>query len=136
MLRLAVPRRMGHVPGEVSELFYEPRGVAAVIAPWNFPLAISVGMTSAALVTGNTVIYKPASQSPVTGSMVYKIFEEAKLPPGVLNFLPGSGSEIGDFLVTHPKTMLIAFTGSKAVGLRIKELAGKTPQHEGRRKRL
>ena len=89
MLRLAAPRRMGHVPGEVSELFYEPRGVAAVIAPWNFPLAISVGMTSAALVTGNTVIYKPASQSPVTGSMVYKIFEESKLPPGVLNFLSG-----------------------------------------------
>ncbi|GLI33366.1 proline dehydrogenase family protein [Desulforhabdus amnigena] len=128
MIRLSAPQRMGQVPGEISHLFYEPRGIAVVIAPWNFPLAISMGMTCAAIVTGNTVVYKPASQSPVIGSMVSKIFEEAKLPPGVLNFLPGSGSEIGDYLVTHPQVSLIAFTGSKAVGLRIVELASKTPE--------
>ena len=126
MIRLSTPRRMGHVPGEVSHLFYEPRGVAVVIAPWNFPMAISMGMTCAAIVTGNTVVYKPASQSPVTGYMVYRVFEEAGLPAGVLNFLPGPGGEIGDRLVTHPKVALIAFTGSREVGLRIVELAGKT----------
>jgi RHH-type proline utilization regulon transcriptional repressor/proline dehydrogenase/delta 1-pyrroline-5-carboxylate dehydrogenase len=128
MIRLATPQRMGKAPGEMSHLFYEPRGVAAVIAPWNFPLAISMGMTAAALVTGNTVVYKPSSNSCVTGSMVYRIFEETKLPPGVLNFVPGPGGEIGDLLVIHPHVALIAFTGSKEVGLRIIELAGKTPE--------
>lgn len=126
MIRLGRPRRLGDVPGEVSHLFYEPRGVAVVIAPWNFPLAISMGMTSAAIVTGNTVIYKPASQSPVIGSMVERVFREANLPAGVLNFLPGPGEVIGDFLVTHPEIALIVFTGSKAVGLHILELAAKT----------
>ena len=126
MLRLGPPRSMGHIPGELSHLIYEPRGVCAVIAPWNFPLAISMGMTSAAIVTGNTVIYKPASQSPVTGSMVFEIFKQADLPPGVLNFLPGYGSEIGDCLVTHPDVATIAFTGSKDVGLRIFELAARS----------
>ena len=132
MLRLGPPQRMGHVPGELSHLVYEPRGVAVVIAPWNFPLAISVGMTSAAIVTGNTVVYKPASQSPVIGSMVCELFKEAKLPPGVLNFLPGSGSEIGDHLVAHPEVALIAFTGSKETGLHIIELASQSsPQAIG-----
>ena len=128
MIRLSSPRRMGKVPGEISHLFYEPRGVAVVIAPWNFPLAISMGMTCAALVTGNTVVFKPSSQSFVIGSMIYKIFEQIKLPRGVLNFLPGAGSKIGDFLVTHPDVALIAFTGSKEVGLKIIESAGKTPE--------
>jgi RHH-type proline utilization regulon transcriptional repressor/proline dehydrogenase/delta 1-pyrroline-5-carboxylate dehydrogenase len=128
MIRLSVPRPMGRVPGEVSRLFYEPRGIAAVIAPWNFPLAISTGMTSAAIVTGNTVVYKPASQSPVVGSMVMQIFEEAQLPPGVINYLPGPGNEIGDPLTGHPDVSLIAFTGSMAVGLHIIELARKTGQ--------
>lgn len=127
MIRLAQPRRMGRAPGELNHLFYEPRGVGAVIAPWNFPLAISVGMCAAALVTGNTVVYKPASQSPVTGSKVYEIFQRAGLPPGVLNFLPGPGGEIGDFLVSHPDVAFITFTGSVEVGLRIIELAAKTP---------
>jgi RHH-type transcriptional regulator, proline utilization regulon repressor / proline dehydrogenase / delta 1-pyrroline-5-carboxylate dehydrogenase len=131
MIRLGRPRRMGHTPGEDSRLFYEPRGVAVVIAPWNFPMAISMGMTSAAMVTGNTVIYKPASQSPVIGSMLIRVFQEAGLPAGVLNFLPGPGPELGDFLVTHPDVALIAFTGSMEVGLRIVELAHKTAQ--GRR---
>jgi RHH-type proline utilization regulon transcriptional repressor/proline dehydrogenase/delta 1-pyrroline-5-carboxylate dehydrogenase len=124
MLRLAVPQRVGKVHGEESVLFYEPRGVAAVIAPWNFPFAISMGMISAALVTGNTVAYKPSSNSCVTGSMIYSLFSKAGLPREALHFLPGSGSEIGDFLVTHPRVALIAFTGSVKVGLRIIALAG------------
>ncbi len=127
MIGLGAPRRMGRVPGEMSVLFYEPRGVAAVVAPWNFPFAIPVGMVSAAIVTGNTVVFKPSSQSAVTGSMIYRIFEKSKLPPGVLNFLPGPGGEIGDFLVSHPDVALIAFTGSKEVGVRIIELARTVP---------
>ncbi len=128
MIRLAKVRRMGRAPGELSQMFYEPRGAGSVIAPWNFPFAISVGMTSAAIVTGNTVVYKPASQSPVTGAEVYKIFAEAGLPAGVLNYLPGSGGEIGDYLVTHPDIAFITFTGSMEVGLRIIEMAAKTPE--------
>ena len=128
MIRLGRPHRMGRAPGEDSRLFYEPRGVGVVIAPWNFPLAISMGMTSAAIVTGNTVVYKPASQSPVIGSMLARVFQEAGLPDGVLTFLPGPGSELGDFLVMHPDVALIAFTGSMEVGLRIVELAHKTPE--------
>jgi len=126
MLRLAVPLRVGKAHGEESVLFYEPRGVAAVIAPWNFPFAISMGMISAALVTGNTVVYKPSSNSCVTGSMIYSLFSKAGLPREALHFLPGSGSEVGDFLVTHPRVALIAFTGSVKVGLRIIALAGET----------
>jgi RHH-type proline utilization regulon transcriptional repressor/proline dehydrogenase/delta 1-pyrroline-5-carboxylate dehydrogenase len=128
MLRFATPQRMGQVPGEVSHLFYEPRGVVAVIAPWNFPLAISTGMTSAALVTGNTVVYKPSSQSGVMGAMMYQIFEKTKLPGGVLNFLPGPGSEIGRTLVSHPDVAVIAFTGSREAGLEIIERASKAPE--------
>jgi RHH-type proline utilization regulon transcriptional repressor/proline dehydrogenase/delta 1-pyrroline-5-carboxylate dehydrogenase len=119
VLRYSKPRAMEQVPGETSHLVYEPRGVAAVIAPWNFPMAISTGMSSAALVTGNTVVYKPASQSPVTGYMLNGIFEEAGLPEGVFNFVPGPGSVMGDILTGHPDVALIAFTGSKDVGLHI-----------------
>ena len=107
-----------------------------MIAPWNFPQAISTGMTSAGLVTGNCILYKPSSESPVIGSMVYDLFQEAGLPSGVLNFLPGPGGEIGDFLVTHPKVDFITFTGSKEVGLRIIELAGRTPQGASGPKRV
>jgi RHH-type proline utilization regulon transcriptional repressor/proline dehydrogenase/delta 1-pyrroline-5-carboxylate dehydrogenase len=126
MLRLAPPRRIGKVPGEKSVLFYEPRGVAVVIAPWNFPFAISMGMISAALVTGNTVVYKPSSNSCATGTTIHSLFVNAGLPREVLHFLPGSGDEIGDFLVTHPRVALVAFTGSMKVGLRILALAGET----------
>ncbi|ROQ89792.1 proline dehydrogenase family protein [Desulfosoma caldarium] len=126
MIRLGTPQRMGHVPGEMSHLFYEPRGVAAVIAPWNFPLAISTGMTSAALVTGNTVVYKPSSLSPVIGWRMVRLFEEAGLPSGVLNFVPGPGSVVGDILVSHPDVAMIAFTGSKDVGLNILQRAHET----------
>ena len=104
---------------------------AVVIAPWNFPLAISMGMTSAAIVTGNTVVYKPASQSPVVGSMVHELFKEAKLPPGVLNFLPGPAVTSAITWSAHPEVALIAFTGSKETGLHIVELAARDPPAGG-----
>jgi RHH-type proline utilization regulon transcriptional repressor/proline dehydrogenase/delta 1-pyrroline-5-carboxylate dehydrogenase len=119
MLRYGSPRTMGPVDGETSHLLYEPRGVAVVIAPWNFPLAISTGMSSAAIVTGNPVVYKPASQSPVTGYMLARIFEEAGLPDGVFNFVSGPGGTVGDYLVGHRDVAVIAFTGSREVGLHI-----------------
>lgn len=119
MLEYSRPRNMGPVAGETSDLMVEPRGVAVVIAPWNFPLAISTGMSSAAIVTGNTVVYKPASQSPVTGYGLARIFEEAGLPAGVFNFVPGPGGKIGDYLTGHPDVAMIAFTGSRDVGLHI-----------------
>ncbi len=120
------PRLTQQVLGEESYQHYWPRGVAFVIAPWNFPLAILAGMTSAALVTGNTVIMKPAEPSAVVGAMLMEIFEEAGVPPGVLNYLPGKGSVMGAHLVDHKDIDLIAFTGSREVGLRIWESAGKT----------
>ena len=120
------PRLTQPVPGEESYQHYWPRGVALVIAPWNFPIAILCGMVSAALVTGNTVIMKPSEQSIICGAMLMQIFEEAGVPPGVLNFLSGHGSVIGAHLVDHKDVDLIAFTGSREVGLRIWESAGKT----------
>jgi RHH-type proline utilization regulon transcriptional repressor/proline dehydrogenase/delta 1-pyrroline-5-carboxylate dehydrogenase len=125
------PRLTQQVPGEESYQHYWPRGVALVIAPWNFPMAILCGMVSAALVTGNTVIMKPSEQSLNIGAMLMEIFEEAGVPPGVLNFLNGRGSVIGAHLVDHKDIDLIAFTGSREVGLRIWESAGKT--REGQR---
>ncbi len=125
MLRYAEGQPLTELPGEHNTYVYLPLGVVAVIPPWNFPLAILVGMTTAALVTGNTVVLKPASDSPTIGYKFVEIMEEAGLPPGILNYIPGSGGEIGDFIVSHPKTRMIAFTGSKAVGLRINELAAK-----------
>jgi RHH-type proline utilization regulon transcriptional repressor/proline dehydrogenase/delta 1-pyrroline-5-carboxylate dehydrogenase len=126
MRLIGKPRLTQHVPGEESYQHYWPRGVALIIAPWNFPMAILTGMTTAALVTGNTVIIKPAEQSAVLGAMLVEIFEDAGVPPGVLNFLPGKGSIIGAHLVDHPDVNLIAFTGSREVGLRIWESAGQT----------
>jgi RHH-type proline utilization regulon transcriptional repressor/proline dehydrogenase/delta 1-pyrroline-5-carboxylate dehydrogenase len=130
MLRLAKPRYLGCAPGEVNEYFYQPKGVAAVIAPWNFPLAISCGMCAAALVTGNCVLYKPSNQTPVVGHTLLQILQQAKLPPGVFNYAPGSGAVIGDFLIDHPQVSLIAFTGSMEVGLRIIERAGHTSEKQ------
>jgi len=129
------PRLTQHVPGEESYQHYWPRGVALVIAPWNFPMAILCGMVTAALVTGNTVIMKPAEPSAILGALLMEVFEEAGVPPGVLNFLPGHGSVIGAHLVDHPDIEMIAFTGSREVGLRIWESAGKTRpgQHELKR---
>ena len=127
MVRLATPVKFPPGPGEPesNQLFYEPRGIAAVIAPWNFPLAISCGMVAAAVVTGNCVVYKPSSLSPVTGHLLVDIFREAGLPPGVFNYVPCSGGDLGDRLVDHPDVALIAFTGSREVGLRICERAAK-----------
>lgn len=121
-----LPRLTQHVPGEENYQHYWPRGVALVVAPWNFPMAILTGMVSAALVTGNTVIMKPAEQSAVCGALVMEMFEEAGLPPGVLNFLPGKGRVIGQYIVDHKDVPMIAFTGSREVGLRIWESAGQT----------
>ncbi len=114
------------VPGEENAYFYEPRGVAAVIAPWNFPLAILCGMAAAAVVTGNTVILKPAEQSGVIGAKLMECFQQAGLPAGVVNFLPGEGEEVGPVLVNHPEVALIAFTGSLKVALMINEQASRT----------
>ncbi|HZS75568.1 MAG TPA: L-glutamate gamma-semialdehyde dehydrogenase [Ktedonobacteraceae bacterium] len=125
MIRLAGEQPLTRIPDEDNELVYIPLGVGAVIPPWNFPGAIMVGMTSASIVAGNTVILKPASTSPMIAWQFVRILEEVGLPAGVVNFLTGSGSTIGDALVEHPQIRFIAFTGSRDVGLRINELAAK-----------
>lgn len=109
---------------EENHAYYIPLGVGAIIPPWNFPIAILTGMTSAAVVTGNTVVLKPSSDSPLAGYKVAEIFAEVGLPPGVLNFVTGPGSTVGNYLVEHPKTRFISFTGSKEVGMGIYEKAG------------
>jgi len=116
--RLAQPARID-VPGEENTTKWLPRGVAVVIAPWNFPLAILTGMTTAALVTGNTVVMKPAEQSSLIARELHEMLLEAGVPPAVLAFLPGRGEELGPTLVSHPDTAVVAFTGSRAVGLAI-----------------
>ncbi len=123
---LGRPKLTQHVLGEESYQHYWPRGVSLVIAPWNFPIAILGGMVSAALVTGNTVIMKPAEQSAISGALLMEIFEEAGVPAGVLNLLSGDGAVIGRHLVAHKDIDMIAFTGSREVGLNIWETAGKT----------
>ena len=110
---------------ERNEYRYIPLGVGVVIAPWNFPLAILTGMTTAALVAGNAVILKPASTTQVIAYKFVEVLEEAGLPAGVLTFLPGKGSEVGDYLVNHPSIRFISFTGSKDVGISIYEKAAK-----------
>jgi RHH-type transcriptional regulator, proline utilization regulon repressor / proline dehydrogenase / delta 1-pyrroline-5-carboxylate dehydrogenase len=135
MLRLAPPQHRD-VPGEENAYFYEPRGVTVVIAPWNFPLAILCGMTTAALVTGNTVVMKPAEQSSVVGAKLMEVFQETGLPAGVLNCLFGVGEEIGPTLVNHPDVAMIAFTGSKGVGLAINHQAAETPPGQDHVKRV
>ncbi len=110
---------------ERNELRYIPLGVAAVITPWNFPTAILTGMTSAAIVSGNTVLLKPAITTQVIAYKFMEVLKEAGLPDGVVNFIPGDGPEIGEWMVSHPKTRFISFTGSKAVGLTINENAAR-----------
>jgi len=126
MLRYAAKQPLTKLTGEDNQLEYIPLGVGAVIPPWNFPLAIMAGMTAAAIVTGNTVVLKPSSDAPAIAYKFFELLEEAGLPAGVVNFMPGSGAEVGDVVVDHPKTRFIAFTGSKEVGLRINERAAKT----------
>ena len=119
---LARPRRRD-LPGEENDLIYEPRGVAVVIAPWNFPLAILTGMTVAALATGNTAVMKPAEQTPLIAAALMDACAGAGFPAGVVNFLPGRGEIIGPVLIAHPATALVAFTGSLQVGLDINRAA-------------
>lgn len=118
MDRLAAPLQLGNRPGELNQRTYEPRGVTVVISPWNFPLAIPTGMVSAALVTGNPVIFKPSERSPGLGTLLSDILIEAGVPAGCLACVPG-GPEVGQALVAHPHVVTIAFTGSKTVGLRM-----------------
>jgi 1-pyrroline-5-carboxylate dehydrogenase len=124
-LRLAGATTPIQLPGEKNELVYIPLGVCAVIPPWNFPFAIMAGMTAAAIVTGNTVVLKPSVDSPTIAAKLLEVLEQAGMPPGVVNLCPGIGPTFGNALVEHPKTRLIAFTGSRAVGLEINEKAAK-----------
>lgn len=128
--------RQCDVPGEENSYYYRPRGVAVVIAPWNFPLAILTGMTVAALVTGNTVVMKPAEQSSVIAAKLMEIFDDVAIPPGVVNFLPGIGEEIGPELVGSPDIDLIAFTGSQEVGLAINQQAATAEDRQRSVKRV
>ncbi|MBN2542237.1 L-glutamate gamma-semialdehyde dehydrogenase [bacterium] len=123
MAQMAQPQDLTTMDGVDNNLYYIPLGVGVVIPPWNFPCAIMAGMTSAAIVAGNPVLLKPASTAPTIARKFVEILQEVMLPPGVLNFIPGSGGEIGDYLVSHPKTRFIAFTGSMEVGLRIQKLS-------------
>ena len=125
MLRYAGKQPVFQIAGEESALEYIPLGVGAVIPPWNFPLAIMAGMTLASVVTGNTVVLKPSSDAPTIAFKFFELLEEVGVPPGVVNFMTGSGAEVGDVIVDHPKTRYVAFTGSKEVGLRINERAAK-----------
>ncbi|MFQ5412947.1 MAG: L-glutamate gamma-semialdehyde dehydrogenase [Phycisphaerae bacterium] len=125
MMRLNGAHPVTPFPGEENELRYMPLGVGVVIPPWNFPLAITCGMTTAALVTGNTVCLKPASTAPVVAAKLVEILHDAGLPRNVLNFVPGPGGSVGDAMVRHPKTRFISFTGSREVGTGIFEKAAK-----------
>jgi RHH-type proline utilization regulon transcriptional repressor/proline dehydrogenase/delta 1-pyrroline-5-carboxylate dehydrogenase len=135
-LRLGTGGVVAQAPGESNRYAYEPRGPTAVIAPWNFPLAIPAGMAAAALVTGNPVLLKPAEQTPGVAMRLVQILLEAGVPPGVLAFLPGVGEEIGPHLVAHPDVAMIAFTGSKAVGLEIIEGAARRSPGQRQVKRV
>jgi len=126
ILRLDPPQPLAPVRGERNFLRYLPLGVGAVIPPWNFPLAITTGMTLASLVAGNTVVLKPSSDSPVIAYKLLEALEEAGMPPGAVNYLPGPGGAVGDFLVGHARTRFVAFTGSKEVGLQVNGVAAKT----------
>src|SRR5215510_12304716 len=125
MLRLAEPQTLTPMRGERNYLVYIPLGVGAIIPPWNFPCAIMAGLVVASLVTGNTVVLKPASDSPTIAAKFVDILFEAGIPKQALQFVTGSGGAVGDAIVQHPKTRYVGFTGSKEVGLRISELAGK-----------
>ncbi|WP_088006560.1 L-glutamate gamma-semialdehyde dehydrogenase [Indiicoccus explosivorum] len=125
MLKLAEGQPVESRPGEFNRYSYIPLGVGVVIPPWNFAFAIMAGTTVAAMVTGNTVVLKPSSNTPVVAYKFMEVLEEAGMPAGVINFVPGPGAEVGDYLVDHPRTRFISFTGSRAVGLRIVERAAK-----------
>lgn len=136
MNRLEKPRILQHILGETNQYLYRPRGAGVVIAPWNFPVAILTGMTAAAVVAGNTVVMKPAEQSCVTAFKLMEILTEAGLPPGVVNYLSGIGEEVGEYLVRHPKTSFIAFTGSHEVGTYINRIASEVREGQEGIKRV
>jgi 1-pyrroline-5-carboxylate dehydrogenase len=123
MLRYAAPQPVTPLPGEKGSLVYLPLGVGAIIPPWNFPLAITVGMATAAIVTGNTVVVKPSSDAPAIAWQFFSLMEEIGLPPGVFNYVTGGGGTVGDALVRHPRTRFVSFTGSRDVGVGINRLA-------------
>ncbi len=125
MMRFAHPDPVVQLPGERDEMVYLPLGVGVIIPPWNFPLAILVGMTTAGLVAGNTVIIKPSSETPTIAAKFVEVLHQAGFPPRSFALCTGSGSVIGDLLVEHPKVRFISFTGSRDVGLRINELAAR-----------
>ena len=125
MQRLAHPDPVVQLPGEHDEMVYLPLGVGVIIPPWNFPLAIMTGMSVAALVTGNTVVIKPSSETPTIAQKLAEVLLEAGFPPRSFAMCVGSGATVGDLLVEHPKTRFVSFTGSRDVGLRINELAAK-----------
>ena len=113
------------IESEDNDLVYIPLGVGAVIPPWNFPLAIMAGMTTAGVVSGNTIVMKPSSDSPWIAWHFFELLEEAGMPAGVVNFVSGGGGEVGDPLIQHPRVRFISFTGSKEVGLHINAEAAK-----------
>lgn len=123
-IRLGGSQEVWQIPSEISEQFYIPLGVGAIIPPWNFPNAILLGITTSAIVTGNTVVLKPATDTPLIAWMVFSLLEEVGVPAGVVNFLTGPGSVAGEALVNSPDIRFISFTGSKDVGLGIMEKAG------------
>ena len=125
MLRYSGKQPITKIDGEKNEMIYIPIGVGAIIPPWNFPLAILVGMTTAAIVCGNTVVLKPSSDAPLIAWKFFNLMQEIKLPVGVINFLTGPGGTMGDLLVENPKIRFVSFTGSKEVGIHINELAAK-----------
>jgi RHH-type proline utilization regulon transcriptional repressor/proline dehydrogenase/delta 1-pyrroline-5-carboxylate dehydrogenase len=136
MLRIAEHRRRRDIQGETNEYFYAPRGVVAVISPWNFPLCLLANMTAAAFVTGNTIVIKPASRAAAVAAKFAEVFAEAGAPAGVVNYLPGPGATIGEALVKHPDVAAIAFTGSREVGCRINKLAAEVPTRRPGLKRV
>jgi 1-pyrroline-5-carboxylate dehydrogenase len=125
MERHAQPEPLVQLPGERDEMVYLPLGAGVIIPPWNFPFAILTGMTTAALVAGNTVVIKPSSETPTIAAWLGEVLREAGFPPKSFSLCVGSGAVVGDLLVQHPKTRFISFTGSRDVGLRINELAAR-----------
>ncbi|PAV28390.1 L-glutamate gamma-semialdehyde dehydrogenase [Virgibacillus profundi] len=136
MIELDKGKEINSRPGEYNRYLYIPTGIAVTIPPWNFAFAIMVGTTVAPLVTGNTVILKPASATPVVAAKFVEVLQKAGVPNGVINFLPGSGAEVGDYLVDHPKTALITFTGSREVGTRLYERAAVLQKEQNHLKRV
>jgi RHH-type proline utilization regulon transcriptional repressor/proline dehydrogenase/delta 1-pyrroline-5-carboxylate dehydrogenase len=135
-VRLFQPRRLGKFVGELNHQWYQPKGVVSVISPWNFPLAICCGMTAAALATGNTAVVKPSTQTRGIAQAMCEALWTAGVPRDALQFVPGEGRAVGDVLVRDPRVMMIAFTGSKEVGLGILRAAGDTPEGQNFVKRV